>query len=169
MRSVWRDDGGRSSHTRRGATAGRTLRPAEVGVLIVDDSAPFRRAARDVVAATPGFEVVGEAASGEEALSALEELDPCLVLLDVTMGGIDGIETARRITAGYPRPTVVLVSVTIPPACPQGWRPAVRWRSSTSVTSGRAARGSLGDSPAGRLRPPASVVRAVRALWCLPP
>ncbi len=89
-----------------------------VGVLIVDDSAPFRRAARDVVAATPGFVAIGEAASGEEALRAMEELDPSLVLLDVTMGGIDGIETARRITTSYPGPTVVLVSVSDPSRLP---------------------------------------------------
>ena len=94
------------------------LDAAAVGVLIVDDSAPFRRAARAVVAATPGFVAVGEAASGEEALLAMEDLDPCLVLLDVSMGGIDGIETARRITARYARPTVVLVSVNDPARLP---------------------------------------------------
>jgi two-component system, NarL family, invasion response regulator UvrY len=82
-----------------------------VGVLIVDDSAVFRHAAREVVAATPGFVAVGEAASGEEALRTMEDLDPGLVLLDVSMDGMDGIETARRITAVYPRPTVVLISV----------------------------------------------------------
>jgi DNA-binding NarL/FixJ family response regulator len=87
---------------------------AAVSVLIVDDSAPFRRAAQAVVEATPGFVAVGEAASGEEALLAMEDLDPWLVLLDVSMGGIDGIETARRITAAYPRPTVVLISVNDP-------------------------------------------------------
>ena len=85
-----------------------------MSVLIVDDSAPFRRAARAVVEATPGFVAVGEAASGEEALLAMNDLDPCLVLLDVSMGGIDGIETARRITAEYPGPTVVLISVNDP-------------------------------------------------------
>jgi DNA-binding NarL/FixJ family response regulator len=86
--------------------------------MIVDDSAPFRRAALDVVAATPGFVAVGEAASGEEALLAVEGLDPCLVLLDVSMGGIDGIETARRMTAAYPHATVVLVSVNDPARLP---------------------------------------------------
>jgi DNA-binding NarL/FixJ family response regulator len=91
-----------------------TARSVAVRVLIVDDSAPFRRAARAVVAATPGFVAVGEAASGEEALVAIDALDPSLVLLDVNMGGIDGIETARRMTAEYPRPTVVLVSVKGP-------------------------------------------------------
>ncbi len=89
-----------------------------MSVLIVDDSAPFRRAARAVVAATPGFVTIGEADSGEAALRALEVLDPSLVLLDVTLGGIDGIETSRRITAAYPGPTVVLVSVNDPARLP---------------------------------------------------
>ena len=84
------------------------------GVLVVDDSAPFRRAARQVIDATPGFVAIGEATSGEEALLVMKDLDPCLVLLDVTMGGIDGIETACRITARHPRPTVVLISVNDP-------------------------------------------------------
>lgn len=66
------------------------------------------------MAATPGFVAIGEASSGERALLVIEELDPSLVLLDVTMGGIDGIETARRITATYPRPIVVLISVSDP-------------------------------------------------------
>jgi DNA-binding NarL/FixJ family response regulator len=89
-----------------------------VGVLIVDDSELFRRTARDVIAATPGFVTVGEAGSGEEALERMKGLDPGLVLLDVTMGGIDGIETARRITSAYRRPTVVLISVKEPARLP---------------------------------------------------
>jgi two-component system invasion response regulator UvrY len=89
-----------------------------VGVLIVDDSELFRRTARDVIAATPGFVPVGEATSGEEALETMKGLDPGLVLLDVTMGGIDGIETAHRITSVYPRPTVVLISVKEPDQLP---------------------------------------------------
>ena len=89
-----------------------------VGVLIVDDSALFRRAARDVIAATPGFVAVGEAASGEEALQAVEDLDPGLVLIDVIMDGIGGIEAARRITSACPHPTVVLISVTEPTRLP---------------------------------------------------
>jgi DNA-binding NarL/FixJ family response regulator len=71
----------------------------------------FRGIARDVIAATPGFESVGEAASGEEALRAVDRLDPRLVLLDVRMPGMDGIEVARRLRASHPETLVVLISV----------------------------------------------------------
>jgi two-component system invasion response regulator UvrY len=84
--------------------------PTAVSVLIVDDQAPFRSAARAVVRLTPGFDVVGEAASGEEALTAAAELVPDLVLMDINMGGIDGIEATRRLLADHPTTVVVLVS-----------------------------------------------------------
>ena len=58
--------------------------------------------AEEVIAATPGFESVGEAESGEEGIAAVERLHPQLVLLDVRMPGIGGIETARRITTAHP-------------------------------------------------------------------
>jgi two-component system, NarL family, invasion response regulator UvrY len=89
-----------------------------IGVLLVDDHVQFRRAARDLVEATPGFESLGEAASGEEALRMVEDLDPALVLLDVRLPGIDGIETARSITSTNPHPTVFLVSIDDPAAVP---------------------------------------------------
>ena len=83
----------------------------EVRVLTVDDQAVFRRAAHDVIAATPGFESVGDAESGEEALEAVARLRPELVLLDVRMPGMGGIEAARRITASHPETVVVLISI----------------------------------------------------------
>ena len=52
--------------------------------------------------ATPGFVAVGEASSGEEALQLSSELEPDLVLVDVRMPGMDGIETARRLAATRP-------------------------------------------------------------------
>jgi two-component system, NarL family, invasion response regulator UvrY len=85
--------------------------PHTVGVLTVDDQAMFRTAALEVIEATPGFEAVGEAASGEEALRLAEALRPELVLVDVRMPGMDGIETARRLVAGDPGTVVVLISL----------------------------------------------------------
>jgi DNA-binding NarL/FixJ family response regulator len=82
-----------------------------VTVLAVDDQPIFLRTARSLIAATPGFEQVGEAASGEEAIVLAELLNPDLVLVDVRMPGMDGIETARRLTSRDPHPVVVLISL----------------------------------------------------------
>ena len=83
-------------------------------MITVDDQALFRRIAREVVDATPGFEMVGEAASGSEALDAVERLAPDLVLLDVRMPGMDGIEVAGRLAATHPETRVVLISIDDP-------------------------------------------------------
>ncbi|HEU5001907.1 MAG TPA: response regulator transcription factor [Actinomycetota bacterium] len=81
-----------------------------VAVLIVDDQAPFRRAASAVVRLTPGFAVVGEAESGEAALEMVDSLHPALVLMDINMPGMNGIEATRRITADHPEVMVLLLS-----------------------------------------------------------
>jgi DNA-binding NarL/FixJ family response regulator len=81
-----------------------------VRVLIVDDQAPFKRSARAVVDAMEGFEVVGEASSGEQAVDLVGSLAPDLVLMDVVMDGIGGVEAARRIAARHPRTQTLLVS-----------------------------------------------------------
>ena len=83
----------------------------DVRVLTVDDQVVFRRVAHDVIVATPGFEPVGDAQSGEDALAEVERLRPELVLLDVRMPGIGGIEAARRIVAAAPETVVVLISI----------------------------------------------------------
>ena len=72
----------------------------QVTMLVVDDQEPFRDAMRELVAATAGFELVGEAASGEDALAAIGNLSPELVLMDVRMPGIGGIEATRQATDG---------------------------------------------------------------------
>ena len=79
---------------------------ATVGVLIVDDQAPFRDVARTVVRLSPGFEVVAEAASGEEAVAAALEREPELVLMDINPP-INGIEATRR-TRSAPTPPILL-------------------------------------------------------------
>jgi CheY-like chemotaxis protein len=81
-----------------------------VRVLVVDDQAVVRDAARMMLEASPGFRPVGEAASGAEALAAIERLDPDLVLLDVRMPDMDGVETARRIQSTGRAPVVILMS-----------------------------------------------------------
>jgi DNA-binding NarL/FixJ family response regulator len=86
-----------------------------VHVLIVDDQAPFRSVARTVVELTEGFEVVGEAASGEASVEAARALAPDLVLMDVNLPGIDGREATRRILSARRR-TVVLLLSTYEPA-----------------------------------------------------
>jgi two-component system, NarL family, invasion response regulator UvrY len=93
-----------------------TAREAQpVGVLIVDDQLIFRHAARDVIEATsPEFVLLGEASSGEHAIAAMDDLHADLVLVDVRMDGMDGIETAKRLHAAHPDAVVVLVSIEEP-------------------------------------------------------
>ena len=81
-----------------------------VSVLIVDDQAPFRLAARAVLRRAEGFELVGEAADGGEAVERVRELRPALVLMDINMPTMNGIEATRQIIAEVPETTVFLCS-----------------------------------------------------------
>ena len=81
-----------------------------IRVVVADDQAPFRRAVRMLLARTDGFELVGEAMSGEEAVSLAVSLEPDLVLMDIRMRGIGGIEAARTIHHRSPCTATVLVS-----------------------------------------------------------
>jgi DNA-binding NarL/FixJ family response regulator len=108
------DAKGEVSNTSSAAT--HAVRP--VTVLTVDDQPVFLRAAQALIAATPGFEQVGEACSGPEALKKAAALRPDMVLLDVRMPGMDGIETARLLAdAEVPR-VVVLISLEAAPDVP---------------------------------------------------
>lgn len=81
-----------------------------VRVLVVDDQRPFRVAAAAVLRRTPGFELVGEAATGEDAVDQATALAPDLVLMDINMPGIGGLEATRQLTARGSGPAVFLCS-----------------------------------------------------------
>ena len=97
------------------AQARQAVRRAQQGlrqasVLVVDDSVPFLRAAGSVVSAARQVRWAGSVASGEEAIRAIPRLRPDLVLLDVHMPGISGVETARIIRRRHPEIVIVLIS-----------------------------------------------------------
>src|SRR4051812_28303372 len=93
-----------------GAPSGRRMWPMAVRVVTVDDQPAFRMAARAIIDSTPGFELVGESADGAAGLELVSEVDPDLVLLDVRMPGLDGIEVADRLRAEDPTRVVILAS-----------------------------------------------------------
>jgi DNA-binding NarL/FixJ family response regulator len=88
---------------------------AAVRVLVVDDSLPFRQATRELIQGTAGFEWIGEASSGEDGIEQAARLDPDLVLMDVRMPGIGGVEAAKRIGAHTAASIVVLITGADPP------------------------------------------------------
>ncbi len=81
-----------------------------VRVLTVDDYAPFLGVARDVVAASPGFVSAGEVSSGPEACGAIDASEPELVLMDIHMPGMDGVQVTGWIRRFHQSVVVVLVT-----------------------------------------------------------
>jgi two-component system, NarL family, invasion response regulator UvrY len=81
-----------------------------VSVLIVDDQLPFRAVARMVIGLTAGFVVAAEAESGEDAVAVAAREDPDLILMDINLPGINGIEATRQILAAQPDAAVILLS-----------------------------------------------------------
>jgi DNA-binding NarL/FixJ family response regulator len=88
---------------------GTTVDP--IRVLIADDHALFRYGMRAMLGAAPRYEVVGEASTGEEALAMAAELKPDIVLMDLQMSGINGIEATRQIMGDSPHVGVVVVTM----------------------------------------------------------
>jgi two-component system, NarL family, invasion response regulator UvrY len=79
-------------------------------VVVVDDQAPFRQAAKAVLRRLSGFEFAGEASNGIEAIELVDVLRPELVLMDINMPEMGGIEATRRIVAAHPEVVVFLCS-----------------------------------------------------------
>ena len=84
--------------------------PSASSVMIVDDQAPFRDAARAVLSRVDGFDLVAEVESGEDAVSTSGRLQPDLVLMDINMGALNGIDATRLIVDAHPATKVILVS-----------------------------------------------------------
>jgi DNA-binding NarL/FixJ family response regulator len=82
----------------------------EIDVLIVDDQEAFRAAARTVVAASRGFSVAAEAASGEQAIELSSTIAPDIVLMDINLPGINGLQATSRIVSASPHVRVLLMS-----------------------------------------------------------
>jgi DNA-binding NarL/FixJ family response regulator len=91
-------------------------------VLIVDDQAPFRFAVKAVLRRLPCFQLAGEAKSGSEAITLVDEVHPALVLMDINMPEMNGIEATRRIVEAHPDVVVFLCSThdvtDLPPGAP---------------------------------------------------
>ncbi|WP_022905091.1 response regulator transcription factor, partial [Curtobacterium sp. B8] len=100
------------------APAGATPRP--IRVLLTDDQALFRAGLRVVLDAQDDMVVVGEASDGAEALTAIPAVRPDVVLLDMRMAGMDGVETVRHLFSGsFPAPVprvIVLTTFGLEPA-----------------------------------------------------
>jgi two-component system, NarL family, invasion response regulator UvrY len=81
-----------------------------LSVMVVDDQAPFLMAARAVIRRSEGFELIGEAENGLVAIELANELHPAVVLMDINMPEMGGIEATKRIVENLPSTFVVLCS-----------------------------------------------------------
>ncbi len=86
-------------------------RPTHARVLIADDQALFRQALAALLRERAGVEVTGEAVNGEEAIRLAMELKPDLILMDVTMPVINGLEAARRLAISLPNTPILIVTM----------------------------------------------------------
>jgi two-component system response regulator NreC len=84
---------------------------AKIRVLIVDDHALFREGIRLILQNQGNVEIVGEAADGEEAIKAARTLKPDVVLMDITMRGMDGLQATRQIKADCPEAQVLMLTM----------------------------------------------------------
>ena len=82
-----------------------------VTVLIADDHEVVRRGVQSLLHAQPGVRVVGEAADGPEAIRAVERFKPDILLLDIVLPGMNGLDVAREITRRYPETRTIMLSM----------------------------------------------------------
>lgn len=80
-------------------------------VMVVDDHKMFRDGLRVLINAEPGMEVVGEAVDGKEAVEIARSLSPDVVIMDISMPGMNGIEAMRHLIRGNPKIRVIMLSM----------------------------------------------------------
>lgn len=85
---------------------------ASIRLLIVDNHTLFRQGLVSLLQSEPGYDVIGEASSGEEALLMVSELGPDVVLMDVKMPGIGGVEATRRLMETNPEERILMLTVS---------------------------------------------------------
>ena len=124
-----------------------------IRVLLVDDHAGMRQVLRGFLAACPGLEVVGEAGNGEEALQSVQRLSPSVVVMDVNMPRLNGIEATVRIKQTYPHVAVVGLSVNA-----EDYRDAMIEAGATAVLSKVAGLALLCDEIILSVRTPSPAV-----------
>jgi DNA-binding NarL/FixJ family response regulator len=83
---------------------------SSIRVLVVDDNEPFRRFVRATLSTKPELEIVSEVSNGLEAVQKALELQPALIVLDIGLPGLNGIEAARRIRKLSPKSTILFLS-----------------------------------------------------------
>ncbi len=87
------------------------MNPEPIRVLIVDDHAPFRAGLRALLASVPDMEVAGEAENGDEAIQKAAKLQPDVILMDIQMPGMNGIEATRLIYGSSPHIGVIVLTM----------------------------------------------------------
>ena len=129
-------------------------------VLLADDHPVVRSGLRALLGTIDGIEVVGEAADGDGAVRETQLLKPDIVLMDVRMPGLDGVEATRRIRAAVPTTAVLVLTMfdddaTVFTALQAGARGYLLKGAERTRSSARCARSPPARSSSGRASPPA--------------
>jgi DNA-binding NarL/FixJ family response regulator len=83
----------------------------KIGILIAEDSPPFRQGLHNLLQSVDGLEVVGEAVSGQEAIKMASQLQPDVILMDLQMPGLNGIEATRQIIYASPHISILMLTM----------------------------------------------------------
>ena len=89
----------------------RSRKTGKISIIVADDHPLFRQSIRNVLESQPDFLVVAEADNGEEAVKLTAELQPDVVLMDITMPKLDGLEATRQIKASHPNIAVLVLTI----------------------------------------------------------